>query len=58
MKIYWLLDVKIHVFLTLELVESQLHAVATLSPGKYPWYPLDMKLGGLQNRSGLCAEYF
>jgi hypothetical protein len=31
---------------------DQLHASAALSPG----YPLDWRLGGLQNRSGRCRE--
>jgi hypothetical protein len=30
---------------------GQLHAPATLAPGKQPWYPLDRRLGGPQNRS-------
>jgi len=33
-------------------VSGQLHASATLHPGKSPWYPLDRRLGGPQNRSG------
>jgi hypothetical protein len=37
-------------------VSGQLHTPAALSPGKGPWYPLDMKLGGPQSRSGRGAE--
>jgi hypothetical protein len=33
-------------------VSSELHAPATLSPGKEPRYPLDRRLGGPQSRSG------
>jgi hypothetical protein len=37
-------------------VSCQLHAPAALSPGKSPWYPLDRRLGGHQNRSGRGGE--
>jgi len=37
---------------TLEEVSGQLHATAPLSQGKEPPYPLDGRLGGLQNQSG------
>jgi hypothetical protein len=33
-------------------VSGQLHAPAALPQGKSPWYPLDRRLGGPQNRSG------
>jgi hypothetical protein len=32
-------------------VSGQLHAPVALPQGKSPWYPLDKKLGGPQNRS-------
>jgi hypothetical protein len=37
-------------------VSGQLHAPATLPPGKSPWYPLDRRLGGPQSRSGFGGE--
>jgi hypothetical protein len=37
-------------------VSGQLHAPAALPQGKSPWYPLDRRLGGPQNRSGLSGE--
>jgi hypothetical protein len=37
-------------------VSGQLHATADLPPGKEPLYPLDRRLGGLQNRSGRGDE--
>jgi hypothetical protein len=37
-------------------VSGQLHAPAALLPGKGPRYPLDRRLGGLQNRSGHGSE--
>jgi hypothetical protein len=33
-------------------MSGQLHVPAALPQGKSPWYPLDRKLGGPQNRSG------
>jgi hypothetical protein len=33
-------------------VSRQLHAPAALSPGKYPQYPSDRRLGGHHSRSG------
>jgi hypothetical protein len=33
-------------------VVGQLHAPATLPPGKESWYPLDRRLGGPQGRCG------
>jgi hypothetical protein len=37
-------------------VHDQLYALATLPQGKSPRYPLNMRLGGPQNLSGLCGE--
>jgi hypothetical protein len=37
-------------------VSGLLHAPATLSLGKSPWYPLDRRLGGPQSRSGRGGE--
>jgi hypothetical protein len=37
-------------------VSCQLHALAALPPGKSPWYPLDMRLGGPQSQSGRGGE--
>jgi hypothetical protein len=37
-------------------VSGQLHATAALPQGKSPWYPLDRRLGGPQNRSGRDGE--
>jgi hypothetical protein len=37
-------------------VSGQLHAPAALLPRKSPWYPLDMRLGGPQSRSGRGGE--
>jgi hypothetical protein len=37
-------------------VSGQLHAPATLPPGKKLWYPLDRRLGGPQSRSGRGGE--
>jgi hypothetical protein len=37
-------------------MSCQLHAPATLYPGKDPRYPLDRKLGGPQSRSGRGGE--
>jgi hypothetical protein len=37
-------------------VSGQLHAPATLPPGKCPWYSLDWRLGGTRSRSGRCRE--
>jgi hypothetical protein len=38
----------------MEEVSSQLHALGALPPGrKSPQYPLDRRLGGPQNRSGI-----
>jgi hypothetical protein len=35
---------------------GQLHAPAALPQGKGPWYPLDRRLGGPQNRSRRSGE--
>jgi hypothetical protein len=37
-------------------VSGQFHAPAALPQGKSPWYPLDRRLGGSQNRSGRGGE--
>jgi hypothetical protein len=37
-------------------VSGRLHIPATLPPGKEPWYPLDRRLGGPQNRSAQHEE--
>jgi hypothetical protein len=37
-------------------VSGQLHAPAALPQGKSPWYSLDRRLGGPQNRSGRDGE--
>jgi hypothetical protein len=37
-------------------VSGQLHTPAALPPGKGPWYPMDRRLGGPQNRSGRGGE--
>jgi hypothetical protein len=37
-------------------VSGQLHAQGALIPGKCPWYPLDRRKGGPQNRSGHGGE--
>jgi hypothetical protein len=37
-------------------VSDQLHVPAALHPRKEPWYPLDMRLGGPQSRSGRGGE--
>jgi hypothetical protein len=37
-------------------VSDQLHSPAALPPKKEPFYPLDRRLGGLQNRSGRGGE--
>jgi hypothetical protein len=37
-------------------VSGQLHTPASLPPGEKPPYPLDMRPGGLQRRSGRCDE--
>jgi hypothetical protein len=37
-------------------VSGQVHAPAALNPGKSPWYPLDRRLGGPQNRPGRYRE--
>jgi hypothetical protein len=37
-------------------MSDQLDAPAALSAGKSPWYPMDRRLGGLQNRSGRGGE--
>jgi hypothetical protein len=37
-------------------VSGQLHAPAALPQGKSPWYPLDRRLGGPQNRFGRGGE--
>jgi len=37
-------------------VSGQLHSPAALSPRKEPWYKLDRRLGGPQNRSGRDDE--
>jgi hypothetical protein len=35
---------------------GQFHAPAALPRGESPWYPLDMRLGDLQGRSGQYGE--
>jgi hypothetical protein len=37
-------------------VSGQLHAQATLPPGKSPWYPMDRRLGRPQSRSARGGE--
>jgi hypothetical protein len=37
-------------------VSGQLHTPSTLSPGKEPRYPMDMRLGGPQSRSRRCRK--
>jgi hypothetical protein len=37
-------------------VSGQLHAPAALLPGENPWYQLDRRLDGPQNRSGDDGE--
>jgi hypothetical protein len=37
-------------------MSGQLHAPAALHPGKSPWYPLDGRLGGPNNRSERDGE--
>jgi hypothetical protein len=37
-------------------VSGQLHVPVALIPGKDIGYPLDRRLGGLQDRSGRCGE--
>jgi hypothetical protein len=37
-------------------VSVRLHAPAALPQAKSSWYPLDRRLGGLQNRSGRGGE--
>jgi hypothetical protein len=37
-------------------VSGQFHALVALLPGKSPRFPLDRRLGGPQNRSGLGGE--
>jgi hypothetical protein len=37
-------------------VSGQLHAPAALPQRKSPWYPLDRRLGGPQNRSERGGE--
>jgi hypothetical protein len=37
-------------------VSGQLHAPTALSQGKCPWYSVDRRLGGPQNRSGRGGE--
>jgi hypothetical protein len=37
-------------------VSGQLHIPAVFLQGKRPWYPLDRRLNGLQNRSGHGGE--
>jgi hypothetical protein len=36
-------------------VDGHLHALDTSSPGNEPWYTLERRLGGAQNRPGRCA---
>jgi len=36
-------------------VSGQLHALATLPPGKWTQYPLDRRLGGLRSLSVCCG---
>jgi hypothetical protein len=37
-------------------MSGQLHPRQLYSEGKSPWYPLDMRLGGPQSRSGRGGE--
>jgi len=37
-------------------VSGQLHAPASLPPGKSPWYPVYGRLGGPQRKSGRGGE--
>jgi hypothetical protein len=37
-------------------VSDQLHASSALPPRREPWYPLDRRLGGLQNQFGHGGE--
>jgi hypothetical protein len=37
-------------------VGGQIHAPAALLPGKEPPYPLEIRMGGPQSRSGHCVE--
>jgi hypothetical protein len=37
-------------------VSGQFHALAALPQGNSLWYPLDMRLGGPQSRSGKGGE--
>jgi hypothetical protein len=37
-------------------VSGQLHAPATSSPGKSPWYQPDRRLGGPQTQFGHCEQ--
>jgi hypothetical protein len=37
-------------------VSGQLHYLVTLTLGKEPWYPLDMRLGGVRSWSGRGGE--
>jgi hypothetical protein len=45
-------------FLTWHCIEvhGQLHIPAVLTPGKEPWYALDMRLVDLQSRYGCCGK--
>jgi hypothetical protein len=59
MKVYWEVRVQFHAFLTSALdgdVSGQLHAPATLPPGKETRYPLDRRLGGPQNGLNLVVK--
>jgi hypothetical protein len=47
------MEIYLQVFLTSALDRgSQAHVPAALAPEKSPWYTLDRRLGGPQNRSG------
>jgi hypothetical protein len=37
-------------------LSDQLHDLASLHPGKSPWYPLDGRQDEPQNQSGSCGE--
>jgi hypothetical protein len=51
MKVYWGVEVELHLFLASALDGGEWSAS---SPG--PWYPLGRRLGGPQSRSGRGGE--
>jgi hypothetical protein len=59
MKAYWGVEVPLHAFLTSVLDGGEWSASrpGCFTPqGKSPWYALDRRLGGSQNRSGRGGE--